>query len=74
MITFKYTDEHYGTDSVSLEVTTTHEHLEGVVEAFKTFLSHVGHHPKNVERVTLVGPEERQGIPVQLELFPEDEA
>ncbi len=69
MITFKYTDDHqdeYGT-GVSLEVTTPHEHLDGVVEAFKTFLVHVGHHPTNVERVVLQGPEKHSGLPMQLE-------
>ncbi len=74
MITFKYIDEQYGTDAVSLEVTTTHAHIDGVVEAFKTFLTYMAHHPDNVARVTLVGPEERQGLPTQLELFPDDYA
>jgi hypothetical protein len=70
VITFKYTDEHhdeYGT-GVNLSVTTTHEHLDGVVNVFKTFLIHVGHHPANVERVVLQGPEEREGLPMQMEL------
>ncbi len=53
MITFKYTDDHqdeYGT-GVSLQVTTTHEHIKGLVDAFKTFLIHVGHHSDNVEAI-----------------------
>ncbi len=70
MITFKYTDE-FAEDhgvGVALEVKTAHEHLDGVVEAFKTFLIHVGHHPTNIARIVLQGPEERQGLPTQMEL------
>lgn len=70
MITFKYTQGSNlsGDDEVTAQVVTIHEHLDGVVEAFKTFLIHVGHHPDNVERVVLQGPEERQGLPMQMEL------
>ncbi len=73
MITFQYSDDHqdeYGT-GVSLQVTTTHDHINGLVDAFKTFLHHVGHHPTNIERIVLQGPEERQGLPQQLDLFPD---
>ncbi len=73
MITFKLAEEHYDTDNVNVEVTTLHQHLEGVLEAFKTFLVHVGHHPTNIERIVLQGPEERQGLPVQLDLFDDED-
>lgn len=70
MITFKYVDEHYEEyqTGVNVEVTTNHEHIDGVVQAFKDFLIHVGQHPSNVGRVVLLGREEREGLPMQLEL------
>ncbi len=69
MITFKYTYESdQPSDDITVQVATNHEHLDGVVNAFKTFLIHVGHHPANVERVVLQGPEEREGLPMQMEL------
>lgn len=71
-VAFTFTDQD-GFTGTLIEVSTNHEHLEGVVEGFKTFLIHMGHHPDNVERVVLQGPEKRQGLPMQMELFPEDE-
>jgi hypothetical protein len=63
MITFKYNEER---TSVTHICDTAH--LDGIVEDFRTFLHHIGHHPENVERVVLQGREEKQGLPVQLEL------
>jgi len=74
MITFKYRTDLHREDNatdVVLEVATARDHLDGVVEAFKTFLIHVGHHPDNVERVVVLEPETRQALPHvrQLDLF-----
>ncbi len=66
-VTFTFTDQD-GYTATQIEVSPHHEHIEGAVEAFKTFLIHMGHHPDNVERVVLQGPEERQGLPMQMEL------
>lgn len=69
-IKFTYTDtphDEYGA-GVRLEVETNHEHLEGVIESFKRFLTHVGHHPDNVGRVVFEESEGRNGLPQQLEL------
>ncbi len=72
MIQFILKQQSFDEQDVTVTVSTHLEHLEGVVEAFKTFLHHVGHHPTNIERIVLQGPEERQGLPQQLELFPDD--
>lgn len=68
MITFKYTDTAHDYHDVCLELTTRAEHLEGVVESFKSFMLHVGHHYANVERVVYEEKEGLQGLPQQLEL------
>lgn len=68
-IKFTYEDPQmteYGT-GVRLEVQTDHEHLDGLVESFKRFLLHVGHHPNNIARVAF--EERQQALPVQLDLF-----
>lgn len=68
MIKFTYTDdqhEEYGL-GIKVEVDTAHEHLDKIVETFKTFLIHLGHHPDNVRRVRY--EERQQGFPQQLEL------
>jgi hypothetical protein len=68
MIQFILKQQSYDEQDVMVTVSTHLEHLDGVVNAFKTFLIHVGHHPANVERVVLQGPEEREGLPMQMEL------
>ncbi len=72
MITFKYEDGGSST-VVSVEVRTETEFLDALVEHFRTFLTHIGHHPDNVERVVLREKEGRQGLPQQLELFPDED-
>ncbi len=57
---------------VYIEVRVDEEHLDAVVESFRAFLLHIGHHPDNVERVQVVGREETQALPQQLDLFAED--
>ncbi len=68
-IQFIYSNEE---PQVYVEARTDEEHLDAVVESFRAFLLHIGHHPDNVERVQVVGREETQGFPVQLDLFDED--
>jgi hypothetical protein len=68
MIQFILKQQFYDEQDVTVTVSTHLEHLDGVVNAFKTFLIHIGHHPANIERVVLQGPEEREGLPMQLEL------
>lgn len=67
MITFKYTEPH---NRVTVTLETESEHLHALVQDFKDFLEHLGHHPDNIERITF--EERQQGLPQQLELFPED--
>ncbi len=68
MITFKYDDGGSST-IVAVEVRTETEHLDALVEHFRTFLTHIGHHPENVARVVVQGREERQALPKQMDLF-----
>lgn len=72
MITFKYTDTVNGHYDVSVEVKAHGEHLEAIVDSFRSFLTHIGHHHENVERV-VYEEKGRQGLPAQLEMFLEDE-
>lgn len=65
-IAFIYT-EPYGRITVALE--TESEELHALVQDFKDFLLHVGHHPENVERVVFFEKEDRQALPMQLDMF-----
>lgn len=65
MITFLYTDTG---GQVTLEVRSRGEHIERVLDDFKTFLMHIGYHQDNIDAVTYDKGEERQALPVQLEL------
>ena len=69
-IKFTYTDIQHDENGagVKVEVETNHEHLDKVVEQFKMFMHHVGHHPDNVGRIVVEEREGRQGLPQQLEL------
>ena len=66
MIQFILKQQSYDEQDVTVTVSTRLEHLDAVIEAFKTFLLHVGHHPDNIERI--VFQEKQQGLPQQLEL------
>lgn len=73
MITFKY--QEIAADDrtvIVVEATSNAEHIGGVVRAFKEFLRHVGYHADNVEAIKYDDNVEREGLPEQLELFPED--
>ena len=73
MIEFKYSDitgDDGGTAHVSVE--TSASHLGAVVSLFKQFLLHVGYHQDNVNDILYVGEEKRQGLPQQMDLFPEE--
>lgn len=58
-IKFEYTDEHYEEYQFGARVVvaTQAEHIKAVVDAFKTFLTHVGYHPELVENVSYDEPQ-----------------
>ncbi len=63
-IKFIFTQDACAVDelhAVYTELRTEAEHVEAVVEAFKSFLLHIGHHPDNVDAITFK-PGERQGF------------
>lgn len=61
-IEFIYTDQD-GVDNTRVEVTCSSDFLDTVVEKFKDFLLHIGHHPENVDRVTFVEKDDLQALP-----------
>ena len=73
MITFKYntiaTDDR---TTIAVEAVSNAETIGAVVMAFKEFLHHVGYHADNIAAITYDDLVERQELPEQLELFPED--
>ncbi len=66
MIQFILKQQSYDDQDVTVTVSTHLEHLDGAVNAFKTFLRHVGFHADNVDCVVYTDiHEERQALPEQ---------
>ncbi len=64
-IKFIYTEapgQGAGDHAVYTELQTEAAHLNAVIEAFKSFLLHIGHHPDNVDAITMPSFSERQGF------------
>ena len=73
MITFKYnTIAADDRTEIAVEAVSNAETIGAVVAAFKEFLHHVGYHADNIAAVTYDDSVERQELPEELELFPED--
>lgn len=73
MITFKYnTIACDDRTTITVDAVSNAETIGAVVAAFKQFLLHVGYHFDNVSAITYDDGVERQELPEQLELFPED--
>lgn len=74
MITFKYAEiAADDKTTIHVEAATSAETIGAVVAAFKEFLHHVGYHADNIAAVTYDDTVERQELPMQMELFPEEE-